>query len=194
MKDTEIEYLSLLNSYGDVVELDWEFDVDSIISQLSVLPWEPGTNGKRGINLTGPDSGLGLDAADKHDVNQPYTQHLKACPALTPFFDQWEHLARCRAVHLQAGSYFKMHRDAFRFNPQMRVFIPLNKTQVHEWNFVYDKELYHFKPGRAYVLNTRKQHGSFAMADDIYHVLLSIYLTRENLRTVMGMLPNCKEY
>ena len=31
-------------------------------------------------------------------------------------------LARCRAVKLEAGSFFTMHRDAFRFNP-IRIFI-----------------------------------------------------------------------
>ena len=34
MKDTTT-LLTLLNSYGDIVELDWEFDVDTIITELS---------------------------------------------------------------------------------------------------------------------------------------------------------------
>jgi hypothetical protein len=79
-------------------------------------------------------------------------------------------------------------------NPQMRIFIPLNKTDISEWAFIYDKELYQFKPGKAYILNTRKQHGSFSFSNGIYHVLMSVYLTENNLRTVQTMLPNCKDH
>ena len=87
-----------------------------------------------------------------------------------------------------------MHRDAYRFRPQMRIFIPLNATEVHQWNFIYDTERVQFKPGVPYILNTRKQHGSFAFVDDIYHILMSVYITEQNLRKVTGLLPNCQEW
>ena len=86
-----------------------------------------------------------------------------------------------------------MHRDAFRFNPQIRIFIPLNKTEIHQWNFLYEERRVEFKPGVPYVLNTRKQHGSFAMEGGIYHILMSLYLTEANLKTIINSLPNCKE-
>jgi len=194
MNDTEIKLLTLLNSYGDVIELDYKFDSHNAIWQLKQGTWEKGTNGKRGMNLTGPVTGLGLDAKDKHDADQQYNENLTKCDTLLPFFDKFEKLARCRAAHMDAGSYFKMHRDAFKMRPQMRIFIPLNKTAIHEWNFIYDDKRVEFKEGVPYVLNTRKQHGSFAMDNDIYHVLMSVYLTENNLKTIMNMLPNCKEY
>ena len=194
MNDTEIKLLTLLNSYGDVIELDYRFDSHNAIWQLKQGTWEKGTNGKRGMNLTGPVTGLGLDAKDKHDADQQYNENLTKCSTLLPFFDKFEKLARCRAAHMDAGSYFKMHRDAFKMRPQMRIFIPLNKTAIHEWNFIYDDRRVEFKEGVPYVLNTRKQHGSFAMDNDIYHVLMSVYLTENNLKTIMNMLPNCKEF
>jgi len=194
MNDTEIKLLTLLNSYGDVIELDYRFDSHNAIWQLKQGTWEKGTNGKRGMNLTGPVTGLGLDAKDKHDADQQYNENLTKCDTLLPFFDKFEKLARCRAAHMDAGSYFKMHRDAFKMRPQMRIFIPLNKTAIHEWNFIYDDKRVEFKEGVPYVLNTRKQHGSFAMDNDIYHVLMSVYLTENNLKTIMNMLPNCKEF
>ena len=76
----------------------------------------------------------------------------------------------------------------------MRVFIPLNKTQVHERNLINNKERVEFKQVVPYKLNTRKQQGSFAFTGGIYHVLMSIYLTEHNLKTVMNMLPNCQEW
>lgn len=193
MNDTEIQLLTLLNSYGDVIELDWEFDANSIISDLKNLEWEQGPNGKSGLNLTGPPSGLDLEHEKKHDAYQVPNQNLNSCTGLVPFFSKWEKLARCRAVELQAGSFFGMHRDAHKMRPQMRIFIPLNKTDVHQWNFIYNTELHHFKPAKPYILNTRKQHGSFAMVDGIYHILMSVFITEENIKTVQNMLPNCKE-
>ena len=95
---------------------------------------------------------------------------------------------------MNAGSFFSMHRDAYRLNPQIRIFIPLNKTDVSQWNFIYENKRIDFKPGVPYILNTRKQHGSFAMSDDIYHILMSVFLTENNLKTIISMLPNCKEH
>ena len=95
---------------------------------------------------------------------------------------------------MNAGSFFRLHRDAYRDNPQMRIFIPLNKTDLHEWAFMYNDKLANFKAGKAYILNTRKPHGSFAMVDDIYHILMSVHITEENFKTVTKMLPNCKEH
>jgi phosphopantetheinyl transferase len=154
------------------------------------LPFQDSTGNKAGVNLThsGDQENLSLRDENKHDVDQQYTDYLNQCTELLPFFDKWEKLARCRAVKLQEGSFFRLHRDAWRMNPQMRIFIPLNKTDISEWAFIYDK------PGKAYILNTRKQHGSFSFSNGIYHVLMSVYLTENNLRTVQTMLPNCKDH
>ena len=188
-----INLLTLLNSYGDIVELNQKLDSDQVIKELERLEWEKGPNGKQGINLTGPEKGLGLEDKNKHEQDQPVNENLLKCIALYDFFTQWSDLARCRAVKLEAGSFFTMHRDAFRFNPQIRIFIPLNKTEIHQWNFLYEERRVEFKPGVPYVLNTRKQHGSFAMEGGIYHILMSLYLTEANLKTIINSLPNCKE-
>ena len=194
MTDTNpINLLTLLNSYGDIIELDQKLDTEKVIKDLEQLEWEQGPNGKEGINLTGPEKGLGLKDKNKHEEDQPVNNNLLKCESLYDFFKPWSSLARCRAVKLQAGSFFTMHRDAFRFNPQIRIFVPLNKTEIHQWNFLYDTERVEFKPGVPYVLNTRKQHGSFAMEGGIYHILMSLYLTESNLKTIINSLPNCKE-
>lgn len=196
MNDTETKLMLLLSSYGDVIELDYEFDTSAVIEQLSKLPYQYSTGNKAGVNLThsGDQDNLSLRDANKHDAEQQYTDYFQQTPALHDFFGRWEKLARCRAVKLEEGSYFRLHRDAWRMNPQMRIFIPLNKTDIEEWCFVYDQELYRFKPGRAYILNTRKQHGSFSFSNDIYHVLMSVYLTEANLKTIQSMLPNVKDH
>ena len=44
------------------------------------------------------------------------------------------------------------------------------------------------------MLNTKKQHGSFAMVDDIYHILMGIYINPHNFRVVTDLLPNCTDH
>ena len=192
MKD--INLLPLLNSYGDIFELDYKFDSEEAINELKKLEWEQGPNGKRGVNLTGPIGDLTLDHKGKHAEYQEPNTNTHNCPSIIDFFTKLENLARCRAAHMNAGSFFSMHRDAYRLNPQIRIFIPLNKTDVSQWNFIYENKRIDFKPGVPYILNTRKQHGSFAMSDDIYHILMSVFLTENNLKTIISMLPNCKEH
>lgn len=187
---------SILCSYGDVVELDYKFTKESIQELKQINNWLPGPNGKTAINLTGPIEDLGLDTPPeiKHQRNQPYNENLQQCPSIIEFFDKWTELARCRAATMNKGSFFRLHRDAFRLNDQFRIFIPLNKTSDDEWMFIYDGKVQRFKSGVPYILNTRKTHGSFAMADDIYHILMSVFLNEKNVKQIARMLPNCKEH
>tara|TARA_B100000524_G_scaffold327567_1_gene211772 strand:- start:914 stop:1498 length:585 start_codon:yes stop_codon:yes gene_type:complete len=187
---------SILCSYGDVVELDYKFDKKAIDELKSIKDWLPSPNGKKAINLTGPIEDLGLDtpAEIKHQRNQPYNENLQNCPSIKDFFDRWTELARCRAATMNKGSFFRLHRDAFRLNDQFRIFIPLNKTSDDEWMFIYDGKIERFKEGVPYILNTRKTHGSFAMADGIYHILMSVFLNEKNIKQISKMLPNCKEH
>lgn len=187
---------SILSSYGDVVELDYKFENSAIEELKQIKDWLPGPNGKTAINLTGPIEDLELDSPPelKHARNQPYNENLERCPSIKNFFDLWTELARCRAATMNKGSFFRLHRDAYRLNDQFRIFIPLNKTDDDDWVFMYDGHIQRFKPGVPYILNTRKVHGSFAMADDIYHILMSLYINERNLKTIARMLPNCKEH
>jgi len=187
---------SILCSYGDVVELDYKFTEKTISELKEINDWLPGPNGKTAINLTGPIEDLGLDtpAEIKHQRNQPYNKNLLKCPSIIEFFDKWTELARCRVATMNKGSFFRLHRDAFRLNDQFRIFIPLNKTTDDEWVFIYDGKIQRFKEGVPYILNTRKTHGSFAMADDIYHILMSLYINEKNIKQIARMLPNCKEH
>lgn len=187
---------SILSSYGDIIKLDYKFDIDETIKQLKTVPnWISAVNNKTAINLTGPIEDLGLDSPPeiKHAKNQQYNGNLDLCPNIKSFFDLWSNLARCRAVIMKKGSFFRPHRDAYRLNDQFRIFIPLNKTKDSDWIFFYNGKIERFEEGVPYILNTRKIHGSFAMADDIYHIIMSIYLNEQNLKQIIKMLPDCEE-
>ena len=67
MKDT---YLTILNSYGDIVELDYQFDVPSIIDELkSIDKWIDGANNKKGLTLTGNEDDLELTKRNDCSIN-----------------------------------------------------------------------------------------------------------------------------
>jgi hypothetical protein len=189
---------SILCSYGDVFELDYQMDTDAAIKELKNLTtWISGTNFKSAVNLTGPIEDIGLDApADvKHARNQPYNDNIEKCPTIKKFFDRWTELARCRVAHLNSGSFFRPHRDAFRLNDQFRIFIPLNNTGVADAMFSHgDQLITTFKPGVPYILNTRKVHGLACFTDNTYQILLSLYINEHNMNQISKMLPNCKEH
>lgn len=182
---------SILSAFGDLVELDYQFDCDKTINELSSLTnWQEVINNKKAINLNGPiDSLMG----HKHDKdNQDYNDNLLKCPSIIDFFDKFD-IARCRAFSLNKGSYFAPHRDAWRYNEQFRIFIPLNKVDKSDWMFYLDDKFVQFKPGVPYILNTRKVHGSFSFADDIYHIIMSVYLTEENMDAILKLIPYYNE-
>ena len=194
MNDIQATLLTLLNSYGDIVELDWDFDVDNIIKQLSSNDnsiTAPSVSAPQGLSLTGSNN---LDLRTKDSKEGEYNDNLKSCPSLIEFFDKWNSLAKCHSVKMDAGNFFRLHRDAYKTTQQMRIFIPLNKTELHEWAFIYDKQLAPFKAGKPYLLNTKKQHGSFAFVDDIYHILMGVYINPHNFRVITNLLPNCRTH
>lgn len=183
---------SILSSYGDIIELDYQFDDDALLELRNVNTWHGAPGNKDAINLTGPLNDLQLDDQKKHEFNQEYNDNLG--PSIRSFFDKFDSLSRCRAVKLGAGSFFRPHRDAWKFNEQFRIFIPLNGTEDKDWMFFYENKSIKFKPGVPYILNTRKVHGSFCFSDDIYHILMSLPLTEKNLRAVMKLIPYYKDY
>ena len=68
MNDTQSRLLTILNSYGDIVELDWKFDSDTIIQELkSVDNWIDGSNHKKGLPLTGSPEQLDLTSKDDRE-------------------------------------------------------------------------------------------------------------------------------
>jgi hypothetical protein len=198
---------SILSSYGDIIELDYQFD-DSAVSEIIALnelnnkkgygvTWMDAPGNKQALNLTGPLDDLQLDDQNdntKHAFNQDYNDNLRRCSSIVSFFDKFHSLSRCRAVKLGAGSFFRPHRDAWKFNEQFRIFIPLNGTEDKDWMFFYENKSIKFKPGVPYILNTRKVHGSFCFSDDIYHILMSLPLTDKNLGIIMNMIPYYKDY
>ena len=67
MNDT---YLTILNSYGDIVELEYQFDVPSIIDELkSIDKWISGANNKKGLTLTGNVDDLELTKRNDCSIN-----------------------------------------------------------------------------------------------------------------------------
>lgn len=187
---------SILSSYGDIVELDYEFSIESIEELKRLTTWEPVPNNRSAVNLTGPIDDLGQDseASIKHARNQPYNDNLTNCPSLIEFFDLWTEVARCRAFKIASGGFFQPHRDAYRFNEQFRIFVPLNNTKINEHNIIYDGQIVPFTPLKPYILNTRKHHGGFSMAkDDTFVLTLSVFLNEQNLKTITKLLPLCSD-
>jgi len=184
---------SILSSYGDAIELDYKFSPKAIEELKSLKTWIPTINNKEGITFNGDIDSLGEKNSNKHDKNQAYNENMYQCPTVKEFFDKFDSLAKCRAFKLMKGSYFAPHRDAWRYNEQFRIVVFLNKTEIDKWMFYLDDKFIQFKPGVPYILNTRKVHGSFSFSDDIYHVIMSVFLTKENMDVIMKMLPNYNE-
>ena len=104
MNDTEIKLLTLLNSYGDVIELDWEFDVPQILDQLQTLDSEfiIGPNGKHALNLLVIQRVLELIVR----INIMQTQRVHrtfTCNTTIKRFDCWEKLALAVRIKIDAG-------------------------------------------------------------------------------------------
>jgi hypothetical protein len=157
-----------------------------------------------GLSVTSADGGYSgipdLDSLREHNMlngtNYTEKSFRKRTPivdelGLGPFLDIWEPwLGRAHFLKLDAGGYFPPHRDnGISFPPNtIRILIPIRWKNRHAvW--IQDGELLTLEEGKAYFVNTTKEHSLFSYQDGTMLLVLNVMTSQE---TVMKVAKNAK--
>lgn len=199
-----MSYLSLL-SFGDIIPLNIICNPSKLlkeVKQFQYHQYNPRKDIPRyGMSITslhGELDGIDLDSIIEYNKDNNTEYHELSFKELTEVYyssdeiqkvvDPFKQfLGRSHILYLPRGGYFPPHRDLPVYAEEqnsLRILIPLQSCNPPDLYFMYENKPVYFEHGRAYFMNTNKQHCLFAMKDS-YMIVLNI-ATGEQTYEVIG--------
>ena len=199
-----LEYLTLAG-YGDFFKLDYRIkDPCALVNwteeKFTYVPYNPHKKIPRyGLSITSLDGGL----SGKPDLDTFYAEVPESMPTEmdinvpTPVYEHPEiknlcdsfqpYLGRSHFLKIPPGGYFPPHRD-FKSNEldTFRVIVPLTNFEYPRFTFMLEDKPLQWEAGRAYFLNTAKQHHLFN-CDNVssYWIVLNVQTTKDSVQRVI---------
>ena len=197
----------LFACFGDVIELDFaSWNVQEVQSVLDnhtgwkqYNPRKP--NNRFGLSVTSLDGGYSgvpdLDSLLEYNkingtiyteidfnVRTDLVEQLADLKMLVNSF--YPSLGRCHFLRLNAGGFFPPHRDNGPSIPSQsfRVIVPLGNTSPKEWHWIQEGKLLNLISGKAYAINTTKEHSVFSFVDNCCMLVLNVLASNQSLNAV----------
>jgi hypothetical protein len=153
-----------------------------------------------GLSLTSLDGGLSgeKDLTSLRELNRQLgtsydemafrklTPVYECCPSIRPLVDPFlPFLGRSHFLRFGVGGFFPYHRDSFAPEADtFRIFVPLHLGSARDFIFLLGNERLNLEPGRAYFINTRKEHALFSLEENSVHLVLNVELNKECVEAV----------
>ncbi len=197
----------LFACFGDVIELDfpkWNvgFAQDLLDKHPGWKQYNPRKANKRyGLSVTSLDGGYSgipdLDSLLEYNRinNTQYhetdfnirTDIVQQIPDLKTVLDCfYPSVGRCHFLKLDSGGFFPPHRDNGPTIPSQtfRVIVPLGNTSPKEWHWIQEGKLTRLDTGKAYAINTTKEHSVFSFVDNCCMLVLNVIASNSSLTAV----------
>lgn len=199
-----IDTSSMFSTFGDVIELGypvWDIKHTQYVLNQHAEHWKqynPRKSNKRyGMSVTSLDGGYSgvpdLDSlieynkehnTDFHEKNfSVRTSITHDIPELNKMLDDYNPIGRCHFLRLDSGGFFPPHRDngPLMPAPTFRIIVPLQNTNKHNWKWIQEGKVLQLETGKAYCINTSKEHSVFSFVDNCCLFVMNIPST----------IPNC---
>ena len=107
---------------------------------------------------------------------------------LHPLLDYFQPLGKTMLVKLDAGGWFRPHKDSPLLDGNtVRVVAFIGNNVDHEsYEWEMDGKIWPIKGNRAYYVDTRKSHRTHSWADNSIHLIMNIPKTWENVIKLMS--------
>jgi hypothetical protein len=202
----------LVTNFGDVIELqDPNFNLAQMKQVLSESEHWKHYNPRKpeikrfGLSVTSANGGysgipdldslrefnmLNLTKFTEKDFSRR-TPIANELTGLSEFLDIWSPaLGRTHFLKLDKGGFFPPHRDNGLTLPASvaRIIVPINwnhRTSV----WIQDGKILDLREGKAYFVNTSKEHSLFSFADDTILLVLNVVATSE---LIFKIIANAK--
>lgn len=196
----------LIVNFGDVIELDFEWrleDPDSLIQHPGWQQYNPRKHGynRFGLSVTSADGGFSgipdLDSLREYnrindtaftesDFNKR-TSIVSRYPDLDRILNLFgQDCGRCHFLRLDRGGFFPPHRDNGTSLPSktFRVIVPLHNFGKHHVKWIQEDRVLQMEQGKAYFINTTKEHSIFSFVDNCIMLVMNIMVTDRSIQTV----------
>lgn len=202
-----------LDAIGDFVPLDIKIDLGQFQKEIEKykdtwIPYlhrEGVMNDREGLNLVGlpgdsPTDSLSMPEAMRRtgrnlselDFDTP-TQLYHDLPSLHPILNVFPKLGRCSLVKVNTGGWFPGHRDGVLLQRKtFRIVVFLTNTSHVSYEWEHDYSIRQIDEGRAYYIDTRKQHRTHSYTEDSIHLVMNIPKDYENVLRVLNHLQHAE--
>jgi hypothetical protein len=200
-----MDYYKLL-SFGDVIELDMGVNCEKLLDEIYDFEWSQYNprkqNNRFGLSITSSDGELNnidLDSLYEYNIenNTSYTEtsfktrtpvyySSKEIQKVIDPFDK--HVCRAHLINLKINGSFPPHRDWRRIDAQenFRILVPLKCCNPNEMYFMYENNPLYFNHGRAYFINTNKNHSVFSFSEDATFIVINVEANTESINVVLN--------
>ena len=198
----------LVSNFGDIIELDfvWKLEEpEKLIAHPGWKPYNPRKDGynRFGLSVTSADGGFSgipdLDSLREYNkINR--TQFTEASfDKRTSIVSQYPDLerilnlfgsdcGRCHFLRLDRGGFFPPHRDNGTSLPSktFRIIVPLYNFGKHHVKWIQEDRVLNLETGKAYFVNTTKEHSVFSFVDNSIMFVMNIMVSENSIQKVVS--------
>lgn len=198
----------LVSNFGDIIELDfvWKLEEpEKLIAHPGWKPYNPRKDGynRFGLSVTSADGGFSgipdLDSLREYNkING--TQFTEASfDKRTSIVSQYPDLerilnlfgkdcGRCHFLRLDKGGFFPPHRDNGTSLPSktFRIIVPLYNFGKHHVKWIQEDRVLNLETGKAYFVNTTKEHSVFSFVDNSIMFVMNIMVSENSIQKVVS--------
>lgn len=197
-------YYKLL-SFGDVIELTTQIDPHKLLREIEHHTWSQYNprkeNNRFGLSITSSDGTLNnIDLDSLYEYNnenntnytelsfkektQVYYDSEEIQKIIKPFKNQ---LCRTHLINIKRNGSFPPHRDWRHIDKQesFRILVPIKHCNPTDMYFMYEDKPLRFEHGRAYFINTNRNHSVFSFSDDALFMVMNIEINHTSINTVL---------
>lgn len=197
-------YYKLL-SFGDIIELNTQIDSHKLLKEIDHHIWmkyNPRKDNNRfGLSITSTDGKLnGIDLDSLYQYNEEHNTKYnetsfrtktqvyydsEEIQKITKLFD--DSLCRSHLINLKKNGSFPPHRDWRSIDKQesFRIVVPLTHCNPTNMYFMYEDKPLYFEHGRAYFINTNKNHSVFSFSDDAIFMVMNVECNWSSINTIL---------
>jgi hypothetical protein len=194
--------LSVLNSFGDVVETTYEInynEANKIIKKYEnfykIYNPRDSANQRFGLSLTSLDGGMSgvpdLDSLSQYRIKTGIdylekdfkikTPLLKDLESTCNIFNNYD-LGRSHVIKLDKGGHFPPHRD---LDDTFRLICWLDCSPPNDMVFMSENRPLYLTRGVFYFINTIKYHSLFSFSNDNKMIILNVILDEKNVHQLI---------
>jgi hypothetical protein len=196
----------LVSNFGDVIELDYQWnleDPEKLITHPGWVQYNPRKDGcnRYGLSVTSADGGFSgipdLDSLREYNrINgttfteaefNKRTSIVSRYPDLERILNLFGNdCGRCHFLRLDRGGFFPPHRDNGTSLPSntFRIIVPLHNFGKHQVKWIQEDKVLSLEIGRAYFVNTTKEHSVFSFVDNSIMFVMNIMATDYSIQQV----------
>lgn len=187
------EYLKFFG-IGDIYEIKHSIDIPRVIEYCNNAEFKDRGKGIHSLSLTSIDGTLEttvdgglkyIDGLKDDGIRVPTIHYHNLKQHISLLCDLESVICRTRIFKALPCGVWEPHRDG---SSTVRIMVPLMNSNWKNFRLMYEDRVLNLHEGKAYVVNTLKEHAGVAFTDEMYIMVLTILPNAESAKILTKLL------